>query len=307
MSHTTLTKSLSECVTALRAGQTAGSPPDRLPPPAARSVLVEVLLAEFGATLPEPFAARVRTADSPGTAIDWMFAAAVYRAVADDPFLAKQFLARVDSDPRAVGIAMATALASKQEPPRRDAAWHHVDWAGLFLQLSAAAIILVARWLLLIPLASLVRPSVMTASLTSNMGEWFGPGRLTGLRASEVTVSILLTMAAVWLCLEAVVVPRLLEWLRQLPARRRGFPPPLAWRTDTFYVLRYVQAMAVLLVVEAALFITLGRMAFFSTLSVIHWTTVIGMALVGAGALGLAVDLARATLSLGTNLNAKSI
>src|SRR5262245_4327043 len=134
MSNATLTRTLSDRVAAMRAGQHNGSAPGRLPPPAARSVLVELLLADFGATLPAPLATRLRAADSPSTAIDWLFAGAVYRAVAHDPYLVTQFLALIGSDPRAAGVAMAMALASKQEPPPRDAAWHHRDWVGLLLQ-----------------------------------------------------------------------------------------------------------------------------------------------------------------------------
>jgi hypothetical protein len=274
--------------------------PNRPPPAAARSVLVEVLLAEFAAALPEPFAARVRAANNPGTAMDWMFAGAVYRAAAYDPYLAAQFLARIDADPRAAGLAMTKALASKQEPPLRDAAWHRRDWAGLILQLSAAAIIFFAGRLLLILIASLINPFMAKTTLTSIRANWVGPDLLPDLRAIELIVSILLTIAVLWLSLELVVVPRLLELLRQLPARWRGFSPPLAWRIDAFYVLWCAQSMVALLLVEAVVFRTLAQRLIEPVSCRWAESSLAVVAFIGVIAIGLAVSQVRPVVRLGT-------
>ena len=131
MSSTTLVKSLSERVEAVRAANVNGPEPGRLPLVATRSAIVDLLLEDLAAAVPAPLAAPLRAADSPGTALDWLFAGAVYLAVADDPYLAGRFLVLVADDPRAAGLAMATALASKQEPPPRSAAWHRRDRLGL--------------------------------------------------------------------------------------------------------------------------------------------------------------------------------
>jgi hypothetical protein len=300
MSSTTLTRSLSERVGAIRVRQSNRSVPDRLPPAAGRSLLVEVLLAEFAAAMPEPLAARLRAADSPGTAIDLMFAAAVYRAVAGDPHLTRTFLTMVGSNPRAAGVALATALASKQEPPTRDTGWHRRDWAGLVLQLVAACLVLLFRCLLVVVAAAVLRPIEATAILRSRLPDLIGPELFSGIPTGDLPASVILALAAVWLGLEAVAAPRLFESLRQLPARRRGLPPPLAWRADAFHVVWYVQASGALLLVDAGLFVLLRRMAILETASVIRWSAIAGLGLAAAVALGLVLGLARSTLRLGT-------
>jgi hypothetical protein len=261
---------------------------------------VEVLFNEFAATLPAPLAARLRAADSPGTTIDWMFAGAVYRAVADDPFLAAQFLARIETNPREAGMAMASALASKQEPPPRDAAWHRRDRLGLTLQLGVAALVLIGRFMLFMALAALIQPPMTPITPSTVLPVMLGLDLFQAARDGGLANSPWLALAVVWVGVEALAVPHLLEFLRQLPARLQRNPPPLSWRIDTFFVLWYMQAMIPLLIVEAALFLAMGRMAIMETPSLIQSATLIGLGLTGAAALGLALGLARSTLRLGT-------
>lgn len=263
MADTTLARSLSDRIESMRVRR-ADAVAARAASPAAatRSVLVEVLLEDLAATMPAPLAARVRAGKSPGTAVDWLAAGAVYRAVAHDRYLAGQFLKLVDDNPRAAGVALAWALASKHEPPPRDAAWHRRDRLGLVLQFLAAALVLVARLALFVKLASSIRPAA-----TSLRGADILPS-LYGLRLCEIgqgggLVSMVwLPIALVWAGLEVAYSPQLLEQLRRLPARLRGQPPPLPWRADAFLVVWSAQAVLVYFIVLTALCRALAALSF---------------------------------------------
>jgi hypothetical protein len=249
MSRTTLRRSLSDRVDRMRVEQPTGAA-SRLPPVALKSALVELLLSEFAASLPGPLAAKVRSTDCPGTALDWLAAAAVHRAVAHDPVFSQKFLELVETDPSAAGQAMATALAAKQEPPPRDAAWHRRDRLGLFLQLAAAALVLAGRFALFAALARVIGFPVMPGDIVRVMS---GLGLLDAARVGGLVPSLWLTVALVWAGLEATAVPRALEALRRLPATLRHNPPPLSWRVDAFHVVWYLQAASVFCMTLAAL------------------------------------------------------
>ncbi len=253
MSSTTLTNSLSERVAEIRGSTSGVSTASRLPAASARSLLVDVLLADFAQALPELFASRVRTAGTTMTAMDLMFAAAVYRAVADDPFLAREFLARVDADPRAAGLALARALAAKQEPPPRDAAWHRRDCLGLMLQIVAVVLIVLGRYALFVFLAAPIGPPATPITQSSVLPVMLGLDLFR--KASQVgsKESMWLTLAVAWTALEASAVPHLLEFLRRLPAVMRREPPPLPWRIDAFHVVWYAQTVDVEFLALAAL------------------------------------------------------
>lgn len=253
MPDTTLARSLSDRIEAMRARQGDSAAPPEPPAVAARSVLVDIVLDDLAATMPAPLAVRIGAADSPGTAVDWLFAGAVYRTVADDPYLASQFLTLVGDDPRAAGVALVRALASKQEPPPRDAAWHRCDHLGLWFQLGAAAIVLAARVALFVALASLIRPPATPPAQAELARTMCGIALFEAGQSGGPKALVWLTFAVVWAGLEASRAPRLLETLRRLPAKLRGAPAPLSWRADTFEVLWRVQTGLVFIVVLAAL------------------------------------------------------
>src|SRR5205807_1719415 len=88
-------------------------------------------------------------------------------------------------------------------------------------------------------------------------------------RASWV-VAVVLIVADLWLTLEVAVAPRLMEFVRQLPARAQGLPPPLSWRADSFYVAWQFQALLFLLATKGRLIGHLGRLLVTGHA---HWST----------------------------------
>jgi hypothetical protein len=252
MPRSTLRRSVSERVRAMQAVSSVGHR-GSLMPAAARSALVELLLSEFADTLPGPLAVKVRTADLPGTMTDWFFAASVYGAVAHDPVLAARFLEMVDSDPREAGLALATVLASKQDPPPRNAAEHLCDILGLTLQLGAAGCVLCSRLVLFFALASLIRSPAATLAPISVFPTLYGLGLVALAQQGGIPAARWLTLAAAWVGLEALQGPRLLEALRRLPARLTGVTVLLPRRAEAFDVVWRLQSLLALLGVLWAL------------------------------------------------------
>jgi hypothetical protein len=217
-----------------------------MPPPAVavHSPWHEVLVAEVAASLPPPVAERLRQAPTVAAAHDWIAAGALYSWLGNDPALGPVFLREVGEDPRRAGLALARAVAARMELPPRTAAWHSADRRGLALAVAAAGLLLGARALLFAGLALLLETATAGDWWSALFGVDIAPGRLE----DGLIWAVVPGLAALWLGLEAICGPRLLEHLRGWPARRRGLPPPLSWRADALHALWYAQAAGLLLV-----------------------------------------------------------
>jgi hypothetical protein len=261
--------------------------------------LIDVLIAELAQALPRPLADRLAAGDCQGAIPDWLIDAAVYRSIAQDPSLARRFLLELESGPGKAGLALARAFAWTMEPPPRDAGWFRRDLLGMILQLGLAAAVLVTRCVLFLVMAALLGAETGW-SLDSLPRGLLGLDLLASAREGGLFACAMLDLAVLWLGVEAVGVPRLLESMRQRPARRSGLPPPLAWRTDTFYVLWFLQAASLQVIFGIALGMALRRSAFTALPSLSCWTGLIGIALTGLVAFRLVLGMMWSTFRLGT-------
>jgi hypothetical protein len=236
----------------MRAQALATGAGSRLSSPAARSMLAEVLVAEFAGSLPRPLAERAQAADSPGTLNDLLVAGSAYRIFANDPRLSRALLKRLDANPRAAVEALAAALRAELEPsidPARD----FCDRLGLMLQLSAAAVLLVARLVVFNFLAGLMGAPATAIVPVDHLRSLFGLDLAAAARPAGLATPVWLSLAVVWASLEAAFGPRLLEALRRLPARLCRVAPSLAGRVDAFAVVWRVQGVVVFVSVLVAL------------------------------------------------------
>jgi hypothetical protein len=296
----TLEHSLAESITNLRARQGGdGSSSPNSSPDGGRDPLIEVLISDLATALPRPLADRIQAESCTGSFSDWLFAAAVCRSIADDPSLARRFLVELESGPAKAGLALARALAWKMEPPPRDAAWFRRDLLGMILQLALAALVLLMRCVLFLGLAAPLgaEPGWSIVCLPRGL---LGLDILANAAEDGLFTCAMLDLAVLWLGFEAAVAPRLFESMRQLPARRRGLPPPLAWRTDTFYVLWSLQATILQAVFGTVLGLTLFRTALTPPSLPNHWASLVGIGLTEVVALCLALCGMRKVFCLGT-------
>lgn len=223
-----------------------GSVPHPPPAVACLSPLHELLIQEVSAALPPDLRARLSAAPSVAAAQDWIAAGTIYTWLKGDAYLAQQFLGAVTANPSQAALALARAFASRMEPPPRDRPWRVRDRLGLALQLGVGCIFLVCRGLLFVLLDCFAKGTNLDFRLAAIVNGMAGGGLLQTNLASAPAAVVALGAAAVWFGLEAVLAPRIMELARQLPSRWNGRPPPLAWRTDTFYWLWWGQALAFL-------------------------------------------------------------
>ncbi len=237
--------SLSERVAELTQHNNTTAPLPPLPV-AAQSPFHEVLMRDLAASLPAELAKRLEAATTVGDVHDWLAAGAVYRWLEEDTYLSRLFLEEVSNDPKSAGLTLAKALAARMGPVARDAQWHCYDRIGLVLQLGVASLLLVCRGL---PLYILDHNSRYGFSFPPELGHaevMRGVVGLTLLPRGLSVVSLsnaLLGCATLWLVFEAVYAPRVMESVRQFPAKLQNIPPPLIERVDTFYVIWVIQTM----------------------------------------------------------------
>jgi hypothetical protein len=239
--------------------------PNPPPPPAvgAHSPFEEVLVRDLAASLPTELAARLTAWGSappsdaspipPVTSLsdlhDWLAVGALYRWVAHDSVLAREFLREVGRDPRNAGLALAHSLAARVGPPSRTAGWHVCDRVGLILQCLLAGLFLTGRGLLIFvvghyalygvgPIA--IRPEDILSGIADIRV-------YSGLLPSGLAGYLAIGCAALWLAFEARVAPHLMEAARRLPVSVAGYGVTSSWRADTFYTLWFCQALACLL------------------------------------------------------------
>lgn len=218
-----------------------GRPAFSPPAVAGLSPLHEILILEVAAGLPDVLAARLKVAPTVGATQDWLAAGAVFHWARSDPSLERQFLRELGDNPKQAGLALARALAAR-EPPARDAAWKIRDQLGLAFQLFVAGLFLFVRGLLLTFLNPFSAVS-WTCDVTMLPRGIAGVDLLTAPMTRWQCVAGFFTGGLLWLCLEVTLAPRLMEYIRQLPAYVKTLPPPLSWRLDTFYVLWFAQVL----------------------------------------------------------------
>jgi hypothetical protein len=262
--------------------------------------LHEVLIAEVAASLPAPLAARLQKAPTVAVVHEWLAAGAVYKTVAGDPHLVKQFLDELGDSPGQAGLAVARAFAARLEPPPRDAAWHRRDRLGLALQLILVVVLVAVRGLLFHAAGAVALASSGVWGWSLLPPEMDGLATVLGGTAGGLAAALLLGGAAVWLGLEAALAPGLLERARQLPARLQGSPPPLAWRADTFGAAWLLQATVLFGVVSIRLGSVLVRVVGLADSSAVEWSAALAFVVLFAGLLGMIGKQARSLLKLGT-------
>jgi len=186
------------------------------PPPrsAPQSPLHEILIKEVEASLPRELCHRLREAATLTEVNDWIAAGALFRWVARDPYLSRIFLEGILVNPRDAGMILARAIASRMEPPERNARWRRLDCIGILFQSAFALLTLFARVAL-----------------------------MSVLSFHKVAPCLQVGILGIWMALETTLAPGILEYLRQTPALRLGLPPPLSWRSDTFHVFWFLQEL----------------------------------------------------------------
>jgi hypothetical protein len=231
---------------------TADRAPALAPPLiAAESPLLELLINDLRATVPRELQTQLCRASSLSAALDWLAASALYRWVEAKPITARAYLNQLGHDPRRAGLALATGIAAQMEPPPQTPHWRRLDRVGLVLQLTIATLILAGRgtlfWLLAVLCGSGIDPRV-TSFVSIMMGQ-----QLLATTSSVSGAMLAGCTAIIWLALEAVLGPIVMERSRQLPARGDGLAPPVSWRQDTFYVVWWIQSGGVLVSVTVAM------------------------------------------------------
>lgn len=276
---------------------------DPLPPPpvAAQSPFHEVMMGEITASLPGALKARMEAAPSVGDVCDWIAAGAVYRWIQGDPSLSRIFLHEVSTDPQRAGLALAKALAARLEPPPRDAQWHRYDYIGLALQLAVVGILLVCRSLLFSLLSPYGTASPPEFGLAALLRGVLGLDLLSGGLPGGLRPAAILGCAALWLGFEAIAAPRVMEHIRQLPARLKQLPPPLAWRADAFHVFWLVQATILLVCVCVRGGAHLAHIALSDAAPGGQRAIAGALGVLLIASVGLVVAVARSTVKLGTN------
>jgi hypothetical protein len=284
----------------MTARHTHGGAAEPPAPIAAQSPLHDLLIGEIAAALPAPLAAQLKAIQTIDSAQDWIAAGAVYSLVADDPYIAQQLLAEMGSSPRQAALALASAHASRMQPPVRDARWHRIDRSGVFLQLMIAGLILVMRTLVLALIGHYLVPSAFALGQAAWLGALLAPVLIPLAPAAGPLALAALAGAAVWFACEAIMGGPILERARQLPARLRGLPPPLSWRANEFYAFWCLQAAALLLWVSAGCFLRLGPLVLSAGSSVLVRSGAIAAALTLIATIVAVVAFARRCLKLGT-------
>jgi hypothetical protein len=144
-----------------------------------------------------------------------------------------------------------------------------------------------------------VTPSLPFFELARLLRGLVGLDLFTAQVTPGLAAAALLDLVALWFGLEAVLAPRIMEMMRQLPARRQGHPPPLNWRVDAFYVVWFVQA-TILLTLTCVLSTVLHAPLLFSPhLSKGKSGLVLFMMLWFLAIFYLVLRMAASTLSLG--------
>jgi len=206
------------------------------PPPAVapQSPFHEVLVRDVTAVVTPEIARLIESEPTVERLNEWLASGTLYRWVRDDPELSKQFLERLGNNPKEAGLALAKAYSDRMEPPARDSVWCRCDLVGLALQLLFAMALLVIRGFVFSLIDGTASPLEKPPWLAL-FRRAFG----FDLVSLTVTGSILqmaaLGGACAWLGFDGIFGLHAMERLRQLPARFMERPPPLSWRTDTFY------------------------------------------------------------------------
>ncbi len=274
------------------------------PPYAAESPFHEVIAEEIAASLPTPVAERLRTASNLAELHHWLAAGAIYRTIQhdNDPELAKRFLDHVASNPAQAVLAYGQAMAEQMAPGLRDRRWHRMDYLGLALQLAAAAVVLLARGIILTALSWWLRgPGTPPTLLAGVLEALAWPPRAFGGFPRTLSGGLGPAIAALLLALEAACAPFLFEALRRLPARIAHITAPLAWRTDTFYLLWFAQAGFWTLWAVVATFGGAGGILFGARQALTARLLAAGLCVLALASAAIAASSARRVPHLGTN------
>lgn len=222
-----------------------GGPAVKPPVVAAQSPLHELLIHEIAASLPSEVATRMYAAPMLEEAQAWIAAGAIYNSLADEPYLASEFLKQVADDPRQAGLALARAYSHRMEPPPRDLSWHVRDRLGQALQLTVGVGTLLCRVVVFLLLGWYAHGN-LPAITPPELAQGLAAGSLLRGEGSHWKKSVALALGTIWLSLEALVAPLAMEKVRRFPALRNGLPPPLAWRASTFLLLWRSQALGLM-------------------------------------------------------------
>jgi len=148
----------------------------------------------------------------------------------------------VARQPGQAASALVKALVARMEPPPRSREWHLLDWMGMVFQMVVVGAVLAARCLLGLALSGAL-PNPPGFHILSPLSGLLSGSPTAETPAAALVAALALLAAAVWFAAEAAVLPLVLEHLRRFPALRRSEAPPLAWRTDTFYLVWFGQAV----------------------------------------------------------------
>lgn len=199
--------------------------------------------------LPPELARHLDQAVTLQTCLDWFGVAALYRQTLGNPLERRMFLEQLRRNPDPANVmaaAIAAKAASQIGPTSRDAVWQLLDRLGVVLQVFALGLLLCARAVVM-HLAAMKWPHLW-ACLASVPRHLVGSGDLSSslMPVSGGSGAFWLLVMAAWLFLEYRKAPALLEYCRQLPARRRGRPLPASSREEALLWLWRLQCVATL-------------------------------------------------------------
>jgi hypothetical protein len=275
----------------------------RAPASAVRqSPILEYLVEEVAAGLPDTLATRLRAAPDISHARDWIAAGALYRqAVATDRTLAERFLVELGDEPARAGLALARALAARIAPAPQTTEALRQDRLGLVLQLAFAAAILGLRVGVFEVLAQWIGTHESARVAIRAIPLYNVPGLGLNPRGTpDWAAALALALGVVWLGFEVILAPSLMERLRQLPARLANGPPVLSRRTDQFYILWYTHSMSLLIAAASVLLYALALWSRTHGLAGAASGELAAMAILATGVLAAAFGIFPSLLRLGT-------
>jgi hypothetical protein len=269
------------------------------PPVAAgQSPLHEVLIEEVAAALPEPVARQLRSAPTLARVQDWLAAGSIHGLASGDAYLTRRFLAELGDDPRRAALALARALAGRMQPlpdPDRQRA----DRLGLVFQLLVACMLLVVRAFLFTVGAAGLR-ALSQPEPAALLHGLVGLDLLLRPVPDRFLGAALVAAASTWLALEALAGARVIEAVRQGPARLRKLPPLLTWRADAFHAMWFLQATLLLLAFGARSLVLVVHAITAAECSTAQRIPALGLALLIAGLLSIVFWRSGRILRLGT-------
>jgi len=214
---------------------------------AAMSPFHEVLVADVTESLPPEIPDRLRRTQSVDELHDWLAVGSMYRWIGSNPFNREQFFLALEADPKRAGLALARTMSARMDPPPRSREWIKCDIIGLLYQLSFLISILALRGVVLSILAKARGGDFVLPDLTQILDNILPLDLLTTGIPNGLWASLILAWASLWFGVEIFAGPRMMEFLRQWPAKRAHLPPPLSWRKDSLYALWITQILVLML------------------------------------------------------------